>query len=62
MQLDPEQRAQYAAVLPEMTDVQLEDALQEFRAALVFSVAVGQAATNLLGLRAMTWKETERRQ
>jgi hypothetical protein len=23
MQLDPEQRAQYAAVLPEMTDVQL---------------------------------------
>jgi hypothetical protein len=31
-----------------MTDVQLEDALQEFRAALVFTGAVGQAATNLL--------------
>jgi hypothetical protein len=41
MQLEPEQRAQYAAVLPEMTDVQLEDALQEFRAALVFTGAVG---------------------
>jgi hypothetical protein len=30
MRLDAEQKARYAAALPEMTDAQLEDALEEF--------------------------------
>jgi hypothetical protein len=59
--MDPEQRAQLAAALPTMTDAQLEDALQEFRTALVFSGEVGQAGENLRGLRDMTQAEITRR-